>query len=75
MILLHRINYYDTKSVSFHTTMCSDGAKCKDVSYIKMHIKYVKREKDSLKCLVPHSFTMFYSTGNQMGFLVSKVLL
>lgn len=64
--MLHRINYCDTKSVSFHTTMYSDRVKCKDISYSNMHIKHLKREKDSLKCLIPHSFTIVYSNGNQM---------
>lgn len=28
-----------------------------------------------MKYAVPHSFTMFYATRNQMGFLVSKVMV
>lgn len=75
MPMLSIINYYDTKSVSFHTTMYSDRVKTKDITYSQMHIKYLKPEKDSLKCLVPHSFTMFFSTRNKMEFLVSEVLL
>jgi len=75
MTMLHRINYYATKFVAFHTTMYSEGVKGKGMPYSKIHIKYFRPEKDSLKCLVPHSSTMFYSTGNKMNFLMSKVLL
>lgn len=45
--MLHRINYYYTKSVSFHTTRYNDRVKGKDISYSKMYIKYLKPEKET----------------------------
>ena len=53
--MLHRINYYATKFVAFHTTMYSEGVKGKGMPYSKIHIKYFRPEKDSLKILFQRS--------------------